>query len=328
MTGSPQHTPRCSVIIRAYNEEKHIGRLLTGISQQNLSDIEVLLVDSGSVDNTVAIASEFNANFPVRIVHIQPEEFTFGRSLNLGITEASSDLIVMASAHVYPVYPDWLERLLAPFSDPRVGLVYGRQRGESHTWFSEQQIFARWYPEQSQPHQAHPFCNNANAAIRRSLWDQYPYDETLSGLEDLDWARWAMNQGHVISYIAEAEIVHVHNETPLGVYNRYRREAMAFKHIYPQERFGFFDFLRLTTSNIISDLWHAVRFGGFGKHFRSIFWFRGMQFWGTYQGYRQTGPLTWQLRQTFYYPNGLKSPGQNQPRKVEPIQYNDIMENK
>ena len=328
MTGSPQHTPRCSVIIRAYNEEKHIGRLLTGISQQNLADIEVLLVDSGSVDNTVAIAFELDANFPIRIVHIQPEEFTFGRSLNLGIKEASSDLIVMASAHVYPVYPDWLERLLAPFSDPRVGLVYGRQRGENHTWFSEQQIFARWYPEQSQLRQAHPFCNNANAAIRRSLWNQYPYDETLSGLEDLDWARWAMNQGYALSYVAEAEIVHVHNETPHGVYNRYRREAMAFKHIYPQEHFGFIDFLRLTTSNIISDLWHAARFGGFWKHFRSIFWFRGMQFWGTYRGYRQTGPLTWQLRQTFYYPNGLKSLKQNRTRKVEPIQYNDIMENK
>ena len=328
MTGSPQHTPRCSVIIRAYNEERHIGRLLTGISQQNLADIEVLLVDSGSVDNTVAIASELDANFPIRIVHIQPEEFTFGRSLNLGIKEASSDLIVMASAHVYPVYPDWLERLLAPFSDPRVGLVYGRQRGENHTWFSEQQIFARWYPEQSQLRQAHPFCNNANAAIRRSLWNQYPYDETLSGLEDLDWARWAMNQGYAISYVAEAEIVHVHNETPHGVYNRYRREAMAFKHIYPQEHFSFFDFLRLTTSNIISDLLHAARFGGFWKHFRSIFWFRGMQFWGTYQGYRQTGPLTWQLRQTFYYPNGLKSLKQNRTRKVEPIQYNDTMENK
>lgn len=328
MTGSPQHTPRCSIIIRAYNEEKHIGRLLTGIAQQNLADIEVLLVDSGSVDRTVSIASEFNATFPIQIVHIQPEEFTFGRSLNLGITKARGSLIVIASAHVYPVYPDWLERLLTPFSDERVGLVYGRQRGESHTWFSEQQIFARWFPEKSQPRQSHPFCNNANAAIRRSLWEQYPYNETLSGLEDLDWARWAMNQGHAITYVAEAEIVHVHNETPNGVYNRYRREAMAFSHIYPQERFGFSDFLRLTASNIISDLWHAARSAEFGKHFRSIFWFRWMQFWGTYQGYRQTGPLTWQLRQTFYYPNGLNSSVQVQPRKVEPIQYNDNMENK
>ena len=38
----------CSIVVRAYNEEKHIGRLLTGISQQNLKEIEVILVDSFS----------------------------------------------------------------------------------------------------------------------------------------------------------------------------------------------------------------------------------------------------------------------------------------
>jgi rhamnosyltransferase len=47
-----------------------------------------------------------------------------------------------------------------------------------------------------------------------------------------------------------------------------------------------------------------------------------MQFWGTYRGYRQSGPLTWQLRKTFYYP--LEPLDQTIPnqRKVEPIQYN------
>lgn len=328
MTGRSHPTPRCSIVIRAYNEETHIGRLLTGIAQQNLSNIEVILVDSGSLDQTVSIASSFEAAFPIKIVHIKPEEFTFGRSLNLGVNNATGELIVIASAHVFPVYPDWLERLLAPFSNPQIALTYGKQRGGNQARFSEQQIFARWFPEQSQLHQSSPFCNNANAAIRRSLWEQYPYNENLSGLEDLDWAHWAMNHGYLISYIAEAEIVHIHNETPSGVYNRYRREAMAFKHIYPQEKFGLFDFLRLTISNILSDLWHAARSEGLSAHFSSIFWFRTMQFWGTYQGYRQTGPLTWQLRQTFYYPNGLKTRDQNHSRKVEPIQYNDLMEKK
>ena len=328
MTGNTLQSPLCSIVIRAYNEEKHIERLLTGIAQQTLADIEVILVDSGSMDSTVTIASNFKAAFPIQIVHILPEEFTFGRSLNLGIKNASGELIVMASAHVYPVYPDWLEHLLAPFSDPGIGLTYGKQRGGSHARFSEQQIFARWYPERSQPRQPNPFCNNANAAIRRSLWEQHPYDESLSGLEDLDWARWVMNQGHAISYVAEAEIVHIHNETPRGVYNRYRREAMAFKHIYLQERFGLLDFFRLTASNILSDLWHATRERKLGRHFSSIFWFRLMQFWGTYQGYRQTGPLTWQLRQTFYYPNGLTLSSQNHARKVKPIQYNDLLEKK
>ena len=133
--------------------------------------------------------------YPVQILHIPPEEFSFGRSLNLGIAEARREFVVFASAHVYPVYPDWLERLLAPFADPKVGLSYGKQRGNSPTNFSEQQVFAHWFPDQSIPHQPHPFCNNANAAIRRSLWQEHPYDETLTGLEDLAWARWSDRPG-------------------------------------------------------------------------------------------------------------------------------------
>ena len=317
---------RCSLVIRAYNEQAHIGRLLDGLSQQTEKEFEVILVDSGSTDATVSIAASARLRYPVNVVHIQPEEFTFGRSLNRGIAQAQSDWIVIASAHVYPVYPDWLERLLAPFSDPQVALAYGKQRGSSQTLFPEGQIFAAWYPEQSQPRQAYPFCNNANAAIRRDLWEKHPYDETLSGLEDLEWSRWAMEQGYAIAYVAEAEIIHVHQETPRGVYNRYRREAMAFKHIFPREHFSLRDFLRLATTNIGSDLWHAARQGKLHKSLASIFWFRWMQFWGTYQGYRSSGPLTWQLRQTFYYPRGLRSVSGQPDRNVQPIQYPDQRE--
>ncbi len=308
-----------SIVIRAYNEERHIGRLLDGIQQQTLGETEIILVDSGSSDATVEIARRY----PVDVVHIQPEEFTFGRSLNRGMAAAHGEFVAIASAHVYPVYPDWLERLLAPFADPRVALAYGKQRGDASTKFSEQQVFARWYPEVSNLRQTHPFCNNANAAIRRSLWEAHPYDESLSGLEDLDWAHWAVQQGHELAYVAEAEVVHVHEETPRGVYNRYRREAMAFKRIFPHERFGLRDALRLSLSNIASDAWHATRQGVLWGSLGSIFWFRVMQFWGTYQGYRQSGPLTWQLRQTFYYPRGRGVTREQPVRDVEPIRYND-----
>jgi len=312
----------CSIIIRAYNEEKYIDRLLNGILQQTVKNVEIILVDSGSRDATLSIASRY----PVRIVRIRPDEFTFGRSLNLGIEEARGEFIVMASAHVHPVYPDWLERLLAPFSNPKVALVYGKQRGNSTTRFSETQLFTHWYPERSDLQQTHPFCNNANAAIRRALWTEHPYDESLSGLEDLAWANWAVEAGHLIAYTAEAEIIHVHDETPRGVYNRYRREAMAFKRIFPQEYFHLGDLIRLATTNIASDLWHAAGQKALRHHFGSIFWFRWMQFWGTYQGYRQAGPLTWQLRQTFYYPQGLRPEPERGSRPVEPIQYPDSPE--
>lgn len=317
---------RCSVVIRAYNEAAHLGRLLAGIEKQTVKDLEVILVDSGSTDSTVALAEAAWDKYPVHVARIRPDEFTFGYSLNRGIAAARGKTIVIASAHVYPVYPDWIARLLAPFADPTVALVYGKQRGSSANQFSERQIFARWFPDESSPRQPHPFCNNANAAIPRALWEAHPYDETLSGLEDLAWARWAMEQGYAISYVAEAEVIHVHNEAPQGVYNRYRREAIAYRRIFPQERFHLLDFIRLSASNITSDLWHAARQGVLLSAFGSIFWFRLMQFWGTYQGFRHSGPLTWQLRRTFYYPHGLARQVHPVSRNIEPIQYGDAVE--
>lgn len=293
--------PKISLVIRCYNEEEHIGRLLSGIIQQTITDREIIVVDSGSTDATVAIASRY----PVNIISIKPEEFSFGRSLNLGCQEATGKFLVFASAHVYPVYQDWLAKLIEPFNNPNIALSYGKQRGNETTKYSEHQIFAQWFPETTNLIQTQPFCNNANAAIRRSLWEKYPYDESLTGLEDLDWAKRVRKEGYNIAYVADAEIIHVHNETPKRIYNRYRREAIALKNIFPQEKFNFWDFIRLFSSNIISDYYHAWHDQVLWKNVLSIPIFRLMQFWGTYQGHIQSQLLNSQLRQTFYYPRSL-----------------------
>jgi rhamnosyltransferase len=315
-----------SIIIRAYNEGKRIGRLFAGIAQQTLKDTEIVLVDSGSTDATIDLATgySFVDGSRVKIVHIKPDEFTFGYSLNQGIAASQNELVVIASAHVYPVYPDWLERLLSPFTNPKVALSYGKQRGNQLTNFSERQIFAHWFSDQSNTIQTQPFCNNANAAIRRSLWEQHPYDESLTGLEDLEWARWALSQGHALSYVAEAEVVHVHDESRGGVYNRYRREAMAFRRIFPEERFNLGSFFRLVFINIFNDVLNAAQQREPFPNLTGIFWFRWMQFWGTYQGFLHSGPVTQQLRRTFYYPGDTRSVSPNRARDVAPIRYYDV----
>jgi rhamnosyltransferase len=291
--------PRCSVVIRACNEEKYIGRLLTGLLRQAQRDVEILLVDSGSTDATVAIA----ARYPVRVLHIAKEDFTFGRSLNLGIAHATSELVVMASAHVYPLFDDWIDRLLAPFSDPRVGVVYGKQRGNEITRYSEHRVFEQWFPDAPSAQQGHPFCNNANAAVRRALWERLRYDETVTGLEDLEFAKRVQEQGSLVVYVPEAVVAHVHEETPARIYNRYRREAIALAKIYPDEHFHFRDFLRLFVGNVVSDAHHARDDGALWTNLPSIVSFRLMQFLGTYHGFATRGPVSSELLRKFYFPS-------------------------
>jgi hypothetical protein len=218
---------------------------------------------------------------------------------------------VIASAHVYPLYKDWLEQLLKPFKDQHVALVYGKQRGGEVTKFSEHQVFAKWYPDKSNSSQRHPFCNNANAAVRQKIWKQFSYDEDLTGLEDLAWAKLAIQSGYKIAYQAGAVVTHIHHELPRQIFNRYRREAIALKHIFPNETFHFGDFLRLFITNALMDYRYALCSKQLLNEWLDIFKFRFMQFWGTYRGFTESGSITEQLRRKFYYPNS--TPKRTQP---------------
>lgn len=318
-TTEPMSTPTASVVIRCFNEEEHIGRLLYGVTEQTVEDHEIVVVDSGSTDDTLDIARQF----PVRVVHISPEDFTFGRALNLGCSEADGEFLVFASAHVYPVYDDWLQNLLEPFDNDHIGAVYGKQRGNDQTKYSERQIFARLFPDDDIPVQETPFCNNANCAIRHSLWEEVRYNEQLTGLEDLEWARRIMERGYRLSYASDAEIVHVHDETPAQVKHRHMREAIALKEIFPEQSMSFLDFLVLFVKNTVTDYAHALQDRELLGNVLGIPRFRLMQFWGAYRGFQQHGPVPARLRRRFYYPRQFPAdadggePGQDEARRID-----------
>ena len=293
-----------SLVVRCFNEEAHIGRLLAGVLQQSRRPDQIVVVDSGSTDATLAIAS---ALADIDVVHIRPEDFSFGRALNVGMEVVTSDVAVLASAHVYPVYDTWLEHLVAPIEqDDSVALSYGRQVVPPDGRLSESQLLLQWFPAVSTARQRHPFCNNANAAVRMDRWRENPYDEELTGLEDLAWARVALEAGHVLSYVAEAPIVHVHDENFAQITNRYRREAIAHKQIFQEQRMNAFTAFRLGIVNMARDASASRSQGGLRKHSRSILSFRSAQFLGAYQGFSQQGPATALLRRRFYYPSDEK----------------------
>jgi glycosyltransferase involved in cell wall biosynthesis len=302
----------CTVLIRCFNEEKFIGKLLTGIMKQTIKSVEIIIVDSGSTDATLSIA----AQFPVKILPIKSKDFSFGRALNIGCRAASNEIIVFASAHVYPIYNDWLEKMINPFKKKEVGLVYGKQRGNEFTKYSEQQIFKKWFPNSDQIIGNNIFCNNANASIRKSIWAEIPYDEELTGLEDLDWAKKITRKGFKIIYEKDAGIIHIHEEKYSQIKNRYKREAIAFKFIYPGEKFSFFTFVWMFLSNTISDYYHSISDGKLFYEISSIPLFRFNQFWGTYRGYHQTRNISPELKNHFYFPHGFF-------RKTEEIPANE-----
>lgn len=298
--GAPR---RVSVVIRAYNEGQNIGRLLKGLQQQTVQVDEIILVDSGSTDDTVAIAEAAGC----AVVHIAKHEFSFGRALNRGCAAASGEILLFASAHVYPVYDTYVEHIVAAFDRSGVGIAYGRQVGDERTKFSESRVMLKWFPAENIWDQGHPFSNNANAAVLKSLWQQSPYDESLTGLEDLDFAQKAIDKGFKIAYVADAPVVHVHEETWGVTRNRYRREAIAYARIVEGSEMSLLRAVGLALSNIVGDYIDAAKAKRLRSNVLGIPLFRFAQFIGAWEGFRQPNNLSARLLERFYYPADAQS---------------------
>ena len=217
-----------SVIIRTFNEEKYLPALLDSLQDQSCRDFETIVVDSGSLDRTRDIAAQKADH----LLRIQSQDFTFGHSLNVGIRQASGQYMVIVSAHTLPVDNEWLSNLIEPFQDDQTAMVYGRQLGGEVSKFSESQDMRRTFgSERERLQPPNFFANNANSAIRRDLWQQHPFDESLPGLEDIEWAKYWMERDYQVIYEPAAALYHIHEESWRQVRRRYYREAIAARRI-------------------------------------------------------------------------------------------------
>lgn len=312
-----------SVVVRALNEEKWLGQALRACKAQVLKsgrEIELILVDSGSTDGTISIARANGA----RIAHIQKEEFTFGRSLNLGCEAARGDILVFISAHCIPATTDWLESLIAPIENGLCDYAYGRQLGHAISRFSERQVFAHYFGEVSRVPQQGFFCNNANSAIRADTWRKYRFDEAATGLEDMVLAKAIVSAGGRIGYVAEAPVVHIHEETLQQTRRRYYREALTMRTIMPEVHFHFWDMVSCIAAGVVHDARVALREGVLLKEISGIVGFRFNQYWGTYRGHNEHRALSQAQKISYYYPQSPKrrlrveSQLQHQQSVIEP----------
>ena len=254
--------PATSVLIRTKNEAKDISKALYLVTNQLLKPRDVIVVDSGSTDGTVEIVKQWR---DVKLIQIRPEEFTFGRSLNIGFEAAGGEIIVPLSAHAFPCNQHWLQNLVKHFDDPQVAGVYGKQVPHPDAWPPVQRDYLAFYSDQTRiqtspdSRREHSF-SNANAAIRRKCWEKRCFNETLTGAEDREWARAMLRLGYKIVYEPEAAVYHSHNEPLLQVYLRTYREAMAQQSLY-ESKMSLRHALRRWRDSVLADIQFILQNG-------------------------------------------------------------------
>jgi threonine dehydrogenase-like Zn-dependent dehydrogenase/GT2 family glycosyltransferase len=303
--------PQISIVVRTLNEERHLPALFDSLDSQSQRDYELLVVDSGSVDRTREIANE-RAH---RVLSVSPQDFTFGHSLNTGIRAARGRFIAIISAHAIPDGTEWLASLVAPLKEQRTAMVYGRQVGGESSRFGETRDYERDFgasPRVMRPKRF--FANNANSAIRRDLWDQHPFDETLPGLEDIEWAMHWTSAGYEVRYEPQAAVRHLHDESRAQVRRRYFREGEAAAWLGVKSRRNLPGELIRAARNTMSDAGAALVSGRrVGETLRFRWDHMAGTVAGVWQG-RRSGPVTDNRR--LFYDSQYRALVVNGPRRV------------
>ncbi|MDB4037906.1 glycosyltransferase [Candidatus Thioglobus sp.] len=195
-----------SIIIRTKNEERWIAQCLQQIKNQTFKDIEIILVDNQSNDKTVDRAKSV---FP-KIKLVEIIDFKPGLAINEGVRASSGDFIVILSAHCVPVNDEWLENLYKNILDPSIAGVYGRQVPMKNSIAQDKRDLAIVFGRDKRIQKKDYFFHNANSIIRRDTWNKFPFDESVTNIEDRVWGKEVIEAGYEIIYEPEASVIHHH----------------------------------------------------------------------------------------------------------------------
>jgi rhamnosyltransferase len=198
--------PMASVVIRNRNERRHLERLLRILSRQTMQP-EIVLVDNESTDGSREIAAAHGAN----VVHLPKSDFTYGHAINVGVANASADTIIMLSSHSLPWGNRFIENCLKPFLEEKVAAVRclrmdcirdevldaieGMQIDLRQSWLDSKTLIGpvNWDIDLTL------FPSNDGCAFRKSVWQEFPFDERLECAEDMLWCYQVLNAGYRIA---------------------------------------------------------------------------------------------------------------------------------
>lgn len=225
MWASEVNYPKVSVVIPVRNEEHRISACLEGVLSQSVPVLEIIVIDSGSTDNTKIIAGKYPK---VNIIEIDAKDFNHGMTRNLGFKYSRGEYVLFTVGDARAVDNEWISHLLSGFISDDVAGVCGLQvvghDNDSNPveWFKPQSknpnIRCYQYEcvsdfEKLTPGEKKECCSwdDVSAMYRRSIMKKIPYQNVVYG-EDVYWAIDALHSGYKLVYTPFAKVYHFHHE--------------------------------------------------------------------------------------------------------------------
>lgn len=217
-----------SIVIPAFNAGNCLDRLIAFLKMQSMSNIEIIVVDSSSKDNTVSIASSGGA----KVILIPKGNFDHGGIRTLAGKTASSDFIIYITQDISFFDNGSIRNIIGPFQiDPQIGAVYGRQIPYPDASPISTHLRMFNYPPESCVKTIAdtpkfgiktPFLSNAFTAYRKSAMEQIGwFKDNLIVSEDTYAGAKLLKAGYKLAYAADAQVYHSHNYSLIEEFRRY-----------------------------------------------------------------------------------------------------------
>jgi len=191
-----------SILIRTFNSA---GTLRTVLARLDLQPAdEIIVVDSGSADATLAIAEKYHA-----CIVVAEKPFNYSKSLNLGFQAAKNPWVLVLSSHCVPLSENLVEvfRQAVEKFPEIVAVAYGECSLIEQSKSAPPAILLA---DQTSPvaQRKEVYGGNGLALYRRDRWREQPFDETLPTAEDLAWFLCALEHGAAAARVPQARVLY------------------------------------------------------------------------------------------------------------------------
>ncbi len=222
---------KVTVIVRTFNCDWVIDQSLSSIQGQKGVDIELIIVDSGSSDNTLEMIKEYKHTF----IAIAPGTYFPGRVLNHAVSKAQTEIIVFINSDVVLLDEYAIYNLIEPLIEKgECAGSFGRQIVRPEADLTVRNEYKQAFPK----HENNPEWMHYSlpiAAMKKSIWEKLPFYTDSWGSEDTHWGINAKREGYEITYVPQAIAMHSHNYTLKQLASRRRIEGEADVYIYPNK---------------------------------------------------------------------------------------------
>jgi rhamnosyltransferase len=197
-----------SVIIRNRNEAEFIGFAIQSCLDY-FNKPEIIIVDNNSTDDSLEIVNLFKDRTTIKIISIN--DYTPGKSINLGVKKASNDYILILSAHAQinslnfeKVKQHLKNNNVAVFGN-QIPIYKGKKISKRYIWkhFVQEEILDMYSNMEQRYFLHNAFCfYEKNVLINNPMPEQYP------GKEDRYWAKDMINKHHHYIYDPKISVNH------------------------------------------------------------------------------------------------------------------------